>query len=170
MTQNIKDADYWIEILELQPHPEGGYFRETFVADDVISTELLGRYHNETRKVYTLIYYLLKSGQVSKFHRLKSDEIWTFHIGSTLTIHVITKEGEYITKKLGANVEENESFQHSVKHGSWFGASVDLPDTFALVGCFVAPGFDFKDFEMGDKKHLLALCPKHHHILNKLTG
>lgn len=164
------NADYWIEKLELTPHPEGGYYRETIVADDEISTSVLDRYNSEPRKAYTLIYYLLKSGQSSKLHRLKSDEIWNFYAGSSLSIHVIDAAGDYTEKRLGANIHAGESFQHVVKHGAWFGADLNAKNSYALVGCFVAPGFDFKDFEMGEKSRLVHSYPQHMDIIEKLMG
>jgi uncharacterized protein len=155
----MRDAQYWIDKLDLQSHPEGGYFRETFVSEDVIQTGHLAREYSGPRKAYTLIYYLLKSGEVSKLHRLKSDEIWNFYTGSTLTIHVLETNGDYVEKKLGPDFEVGESFQHVVKPGCWFGASVDAKNSFALVGCFVSPGFDFEDFEMAEKSDLIAEFP-----------
>jgi uncharacterized protein len=170
MSQNLQNAEYWIKKLDLTPHPEGGYYKETFASNDVISTSTLERYRGKPRKAYTLIYYLLKSGQVSKFHLLQSDEIWNFYFGSTLTIHVIKEDGMYIEKKLGQDIERSESFQHAVEHGAWFGASVDGENSFALVGCFVSPGFDFEDFEIGNMDYLLQSFPEHHNIIEKLMA
>ena len=168
MHQKLADADYWIEKLELTPHPEGGYYRQTFASKDVIPTDTLHRFQGKHRKACTLIYYLLKSGQVSKFHRLKSDEIWNFYIGSALIIHVITPDGIYCQKKLGPDFDNHESFQHVVNHGAWFGAGVVAENSFALVGCFVSPGFDFEDFEMGEKSRLLKEFPQHKNAINQL--
>lgn len=163
----MKDADYWIEKLKLAPHPEGGWFRETLVSDDVIQTNNLPRKYSGPRKAYTLIYYLLKSGEVSKLHRLKSDEVWNFYCGSTLTIHVLEADGLYTKKKLGPEIEQGESFQHVVKPGCWFGASVETLNSYALVGCFVSPGFDFKDFEMADRANLMDEFPDLINLINK---
>lgn len=168
MNRNSHNAEYWIDKLDLTPHPEGGYFRETMISDDVIATDNLSRAYDGPRRAFTLIYYLLRGGQVSRLHRLKSDEIWNFYAGSTLAIHIITADGAYEQKKLGPDIENGESFQHIVKHGCWFGAGVEAPDSYALVGCFVSPGFDYADFEMGDKKRLLQTYPEHGAIIRKL--
>ncbi len=168
MKQTLFDADYWIKKLDLQPHPEGGRYRETFVSGEVIATQNLGRYNGEPRKAYTLIYYLLKSGQVSRLHRLRSDEIWLFHAGATLTIHLILPDGKYVKKMLGPDIDNGDSLQHIVRHGCWFGASVESPATFALVSCFVSPGFDMADFEMGDKQNLLRQFPQHQAVIDLL--
>lgn len=165
----MKEAQRWIEELELEPHPEGGYFRETFVSSDEIPTDHLGRNYSGPRKAYTLIYYLLKSGQVSKFHRLKSDEIWLYHAGSTLDIHVLDTDGNYEIKKLGPALENGESFQHIIKPGNWFGASVARENSYCLVSCFVSPGFDFADFEMAFADSLLQSYPQHREIISNLT-
>ena len=164
----MKDAFYWIEKLDLQPHPEGGYFKETFVSKDIIATEGLDRNYSGPRKAYTLIYYLLRSGQVSKFHRLKSDEIWVYHVGSALTIHVIQPDGNYVEKMLGPDIENGESFQHVVTSGCWFGASIDADGSYALVSCFVSPGFDFDDFEMGERDELIQNYPGLSNVIGKL--
>lgn len=170
MNQKNHNAAYWIDKLDLAPHPEGGYFRETIVSDDLLATDNLPRVYDGPRRVFSLIFYLLKSGQVSKLHRLKSDEIWNFYAGSRLAIHIIAADGAYEEKKLGPDIENGESFQHIVKHGCWFGASVDVTDSYALVGCFVAPGFDYRDFEIGDKKDLLRMHPEHRTIIDKLMS
>jgi len=167
-TQN-KDADYWIERLSLSPHPEGGYFNETFAATDMIPTDNLSRNYEGPRKAYTSIYFLLKSGQVSRFHRLKSDELWNYHSGSPVTIHIIDSEGNYYAKKLGPNPDNRESFQVLIEAGCWFGAVVDEDNSYSLAGCFVCPGFEFVDFELAEREELIKKYPEHTTIIAKLT-
>ncbi len=149
-------AEELIQYLDLHPHPEGGYYRETYRA--------AARIAELDRSYATAIYFLLKSDQVSAFHRIKSDEIWHFYRGSSLTIHVINDAGEYQPLNLGPG-----AFQRVVSAGSWFGATVDEPDSFALVGCTVAPGFDFADFEPGDQETLLKQFPQHAELIKRLT-
>jgi uncharacterized protein len=168
-SRSIDDADYWIEKLQLQAHPEGGYFRETFAGADILKIEGLPSRYTGPRKTYTLIYYLLKSGQVSNLHRLKSDEIFTFYAGSPLILHQIDESGHYRQEKLGLDYSEDISFQRLIKAGVWFGATVSEKDSFSLVGCFVAPGFEFDDFEMGNRASLLALYPRHAKVIEELT-
>lgn len=162
-------ADYWIEKLQLQPHPEGGYFRETYCADEMIKLEHLPDRYEVDHSFSTAIYYLLNEYQVSAFHRLKSDELWNFYIGSSLTLHIIDKLDEYSQIKLGSNFENGEVFQAVIPAGSWFGASVNDTSSYVLVGSIVAPGFDFTDFEMADRKDLLKQYPQHRAIIEKLT-
>lgn len=106
---------------------------------------------------------------MSHLHRIKSDELWYFHTGSTLSIHVIDLGGEHKTIRLGPDVEKGQVFQGIVPAGCWFGAIVDDADSFCLVGCTVAPGFDFDDFELGDREQLLQLYPQHYKIIKLLT-
>ena len=163
------NADYWINQLNLLPHPEGGYYKEIFSSSEVINQRLLNQRFTGNRKYYTSIYFLIKDEQVSHFHRIKSDEIWSFHAGDVLDIHVIDENGNYSIRKLGLNTEKEELPQQIVKAGSWFGASLNQQNGFVLVGCFVSPGFDFNDFELGDRSELLKLYPEHKRIIEKLT-
>lgn len=158
-----KKADYFIEQLGLEQHPEGGYYKSTFVSDEVIDA------FNTERKLYTNIYFLLKSGEVSHFHRLKSDEVWYYHGGSSLTIHVIHENGEYEEIKLGLNLEAGERPQAIVRKNSIFGSSVMEEDTFSLVGCMVSPGFDFADFELFTQDELMGIYPQHEKVIRKLA-
>ncbi len=167
--QDPPDAEYWIKKLDLTAHPEGGYFRETFRGAGSIKTENLPRDYSGPRNTYSVIYFLLKSGQISHLHRLKSDEIWDFYAGSPVTLYGIDTQGKAFEKKLGANPGNGESLQHRVPAGCWFGAAVDHPDSFTLVGCFVAPGFDFQDFEMADRGVLLEKHPQHREMIVRLT-
>jgi len=164
------DADYWIEKLSLSPHPEGGYFNETFAASDIINTDNLQRDYKGSRKAYTAIYFLLKSGQISRLHRLKSDELWNYHSGSSVTIYLIDPDGKYREEKLGPNPDNGESFQIIIKAGCWFGATVDKSDTYSLIGCFVSPGFEYIDFELAEREELIKKYPEHNSIIQKLTS
>jgi len=163
------NADYWINHLNLLPHPEGGYYKEIFSSSEEMNQKSLPLRFSGDRKYYTSIYFLLKGNQVSHFHRIKSDEIWSFHAGNVLDIHVIDPRGNYSLLKLGLDLEKKELPQQIVKAGSWFGASLNQQNGFVLVGCFVAPGFDFNDFELGDKHELLKLYPDYHRIIDRLT-
>lgn len=164
-----KDAAYWIEKLGLLRHPEGGYYRETYRSDEVVERGALPSRFTGLRPFSTAIYFLLNGDDTSAFHRIKSDELWHFYSGSPLAIHVIDQNGEYTPIKLGCAPEQGEYFQAVVKAGSWFGASLCKPRSYALVGCTVAPGFDFDDFEMGTRDELLRLYPAHRTIIEKLT-
>lgn len=162
-------ADYWINSLGLIPHPEGGYYREIYRSEGIIAQPNLPARYSGGRTYSTTIYYLLESGTVSSLHRLQSDEQW-FHIdGSALTIHSIDDRGEYTQHRIGKNLTKGERPFAAVPHGCWFGGTVDETDLFALVGCIVAPGFDFDDFELGKREELLQRYPQHGSIIKKLT-
>lgn len=163
------EVDFWISNLGLEPHPEGGFFRGTFSSEERVSDEQLSVRYEGKRKLYTSIYFLLTSENISHFHRLKSDELWYFHAGSSLTVHVIHEDGSYEELKLGLNVEEGEVLQALVPKNSIFGSSVMEKDSFALVGCMVSPGFEFQDFEMFTQDDLLAKYPQHREIILKMA-
>ena len=174
-------AAYWIKQLRLRPHPEGGYYRETYRSPKIIAKSDLPSRYDGNRSFATAIYFLLRGDQFSAFHRLKSDEIWHFHDGTQVFIFVIGKDGRLTTAKLGLNAKEGEQPQFVIRAGSWFAATLvkqNLPPeadpplaekSYALVGCTVTPGFDFGDFEMGNRLKLCRKFPKHRALINKLT-
>lgn len=165
----MKTVDYWIRKLNLVRHPEGGYYREVYRSAEEISEEALSSRYDGPRVFSTAIYYLLSGDEVSFFHRVKSDEIWHFYQGSYLSLYVISPAGKLSEIRLGRNFEAGQVFQAVVPAGHWFGAAVGESNSFSLVGCTVAPGFDFRDFELGQRKELLALYPQHQAIIKKLT-
>ena len=164
-----RTAADWIASLRLQPHPEGGFYRETYRAQEIIASAHLPRRFGGARACSTAIYFLLPGDQVSVFHRIKSDEIWHFYAGSALTLTLIHPDGRLEARQLGADPEHGESFQVLVPAGCWYGAAVDDPTGYALVGGTVAPGFDFADFELADRQMLLASFPQHRHAILRLT-
>ena len=166
---NINEVHNWVSKLGLTPHPEGGYYKRTFESDEKITDKELSVTFEGHRKLYTSIYFLLTSDDVSHFHRLKSDELWYFHAGSPLTIHVIDENGEYQESKLGLNLEKGEVPQILVKKNSIFGSSVMEEETFSLVGCMVSPGFEFRDFELFTQDELIQKYPQHEEIILKLA-
>lgn len=165
-----EETKYWIQKLGLESHPEGGFYRETYRSDEMIGAAALpGRYNGSGRAFSTAIYFLLAGGEFSAFHRLRSDEMWHFYAGDPLTVHVLDERGEYSRHTLGRDGEKGEVFQCVVTKGAWFGAMLEAPDSFALVGCTVAPGFDFRDFEMGGRSDLILCYPEHRSLIEKLT-
>ncbi len=157
----MNDASYWKELLGLELHPDGGYYRETYRSGTWLSRESLPPGFSGPRRSSTAIYFLLDGRGFNHLHRLKADELWHFYTGSSLTLHLIYPDGEYSRIHLGPDIEAGQVFQGIIPAGCWFGARVDDPESFALVGCTVSPGFDFEDFEMGDRTHLLARYPQH---------
>ena len=164
-----RTAAKWIASLGLAPHPEGGFYRETYRAREVIDGDHLPARFGGARALSTAIYFLLPADQISALHRIKSDEIWHFYAGSSLTLTLIHPDGRLAMHRLGPDPERGESFQALVPAGCWYGAAVDDPHSYALVGGTVAPGFDFADFEMGDRETLLASFPEHRQTILRLT-
>ncbi len=107
----IKDAAYWIKKFNLKKHPEGGYFRQTYISKEIIQGNALPNRFIGGHAISTAIYYLLNGNEFSAFHRLKSDELWHFYSGISLTLHVITLHGEYSPINLGNNTDNGEVFQ-----------------------------------------------------------
>lgn len=168
MVNQLASAEELIERLQLVKHPEGGWYRETYRSEDVISAAALSDRFSGDRSVCTAIYFLLQSGEISALHRIKSDELWHFYAGNSLTVHVITPQGEYYPLHLGSNLSCGETFQCVVPAGSWFGAELS-GEGYSLVGCTVAPGFDYADFEMGSEVDLIGQFPEHTEIIQRLT-
>jgi len=165
----MKDAQYWIDHLGLVRHPEGGYYKETYRSRESIAREHLPERFGGDRAFSTAIIFLLAANEFSAFHRIKQDEVWHFYEGWAVTVHVIDPKGVYATMKLGRDVERGEMLQTVVEAGCLFGAAVDREGSYALVGCTGAPGFDFRDLEMPKREELLARCPQHRSIIEKLT-
>jgi predicted cupin superfamily sugar epimerase len=163
----IASALYWINRLQLIKHPEGGYYKEVYRSGEFVHKKNLPDRYSSFRSFSTSIYFLLESHEFSAFHRLKSDEIWHFYEGSAITILVISPQGEFSKLSLGRNPDENQSYQALIPKGYWFAAHVNTPDSFSLVGCTVSPGFDFEDFELGEKIILTQLFPEHVEIINR---
>jgi uncharacterized protein len=162
-----KDAQYWINHLGLSPHPEGGYYRATYKSDLTIARSALPSSYQGDRSASTAIYFLLDGRDFSAFHRIASDEVWQFYCGSSLVVYVIDPEGDYSELHLGGG--SDEVFQAVVKAGCWFASRVKDAAGFALVGCTVAPGFDFADFELAVRSELVAAYPQHRKLLEELT-
>ncbi len=161
---NSKDL---VAHLHLQPHPEGGYFRETYRAPLILPASALPD-HGGPRAASTAILFLLEAGQFSALHRIASDELWHFHLGDPLEVHVLHHDRcEEIL--LGSDVAAGHQLQALVPAGATFGASVVTGGRFSLVGCTVAPGFDFSDFVMPSRAQLLGEFPAHADLVVALT-
>lgn len=162
------NVDSIIKYYNLLPHPEGGYYNESYKADTIYSINFEDG-KNYQRSSSTAIYYLLTNKDISVFHRIKSDEIWHFYSGNTLIIYEIDKNGRLIEHKLGKNLEKNESFQIVIKAGNWFAAGLEDKKGYCLSGCTVSPGFEFADFEMAKKEELLKEYPRHSEIIKRFS-
>lgn len=162
-------AEKWIKSLKLIPHPEGGYYRETYRSEESCSVKNLPPGYSGDRNFSTAIFYLLEKNQISKFHRLKSDEIFHFYDGDGMIFRIINNAGNLTERKLGINYKEGQIPQILMKAGEWFGAELINPGTYCLAGCTVSPGFHFDDFELGDRDELLEMFPQHSKIIKQLT-
>ena len=165
-------APAYISALNLQPHPEGGYYAQTYeAAEKVDHTALPGRFGGD-RAFSTAIYFLLENHHRSALHRIQSDEVWHFYAGGPLLIYVINPATAALTTiRLGNRLDEGEVFQAVVGAGCWFGSKpIGLPTDppFSLVGCTVAPDFDFADFDLADSESMLAQYPQHRTVIELL--
>jgi len=158
MTTN---ATYWINKLQMTAHPEGGFYKETYRSADEIETAM------GTRIISTAIYFLLQDLQKSHFHKIKSDEQWFHHLGETLEISYILNNKLHQIH-LGNNPENGEVLQATIPANTWFASRLKNGSGFGLVSCTVAPGFDFRDFEMAKKANLLLEFPALHPILEEM--
>lgn len=164
----MNKAKYYIDKLKLFKHPEGGWFKEVYRSDEIISANELHKRFSSERNISTSIYFLLEKNEFSAFHKIKSDELWHYHAGSSLKLFMISPEGILTEKKLGLNIEDEEYPQVTVPHGYYFAAKTN--GEFTLSGCTVAPGFDFEDFDMPSRDNLTNLFPTHAELIKLLTN
>ncbi|RZT35554.1 cupin domain-containing protein [Cupriavidus agavae] len=160
-----------IDQLGLIPHPEGGFYRETFRDEASVVRVSDGA----KRSASTAIYYLLCDDAYSAWHRIRADEVWHFYSGDPIHVHWLTNDGELVTHRLGNPLVHPETvFQAVVPANCWFAAE-RVPDPhggvgYALAGCTVAPGFEFSEFELADAKSLATVNPAHGPVLARLAG
>ena len=152
-------AQYWIDTLGLTSHPEGGWFKETFRDETLIQ--------QGTRNASTGIYFLVESGAPSCLHRIGASEMWHFYAGDPLVVHQLCTQKGYQRHLLGQNWQKGERFQAVVPPNVWFGAQT--LGAYSLVGCTVAPGFDFADFTLGTRQALQELFPQYGDVVEMLT-
>ena len=161
-------AQSYIQALQMQPHPEGGFFRESYRSEQTMEVPAPGG-GTQQRNVCTAIYFLLEAGNFSAFHRIKSDEIWHFYAGQALEVLELLPDGELCCTRLGPDILRGELPQYVVPADTWFASRVVDGGTFSLVGCTVAPGFDFADFQLARRQELLEIFPQHRQIITELT-
>jgi predicted cupin superfamily sugar epimerase len=162
----VTSAEEVIARLQLLPHPEGGFYAETFRAD-TLPFELPGR---GARSASTAIYFLLRGQDFSALHVVSSDEVWHHYLGDALELHCFDGSGAHRAIKLGSALGQGELPQHVVERGELQAARVSAgPHGFALCGCTVAPGFDFADFRMPSRAELLEKLPQHRELVTALT-
>lgn len=155
-----------IDKLKLAPHPEGGYYRETYRSKHELPANSLQEYTG-ARNYCTAIYFLLTKDCYSAFHRVKQDELWHFHSGNPIELHHISPNGKYQKVLIGNDLSRDARPQFTVPGGHWFAARVIPNGDYGLVSCTVAPGFDFADFELASKE-LIKKFPMHANIIEQL--
>ncbi|UJR27904.1 hypothetical protein I4U23_009165 [Adineta vaga] len=167
----------WMKILNLKPHPEGGFYAETYRSDDECQLE---RFDKQSRSCSTAIYYLLNviDSPISHFHRIKADEMWHFYRGLPLIIHVLDEEKsshiKYIlSNDLNENIEARP--QILISHGVWFAAEIlstnvnNQKDDYTLCGCTCTPGFDYHDYDLAKRSELIKKFPNFKDLIIRLT-
>ena len=147
--------------FNLQAHPEGGFYSETYRSDQLTASQ--------DRNLVTCIYFLLTSENVSNFHRIKSDEMWFFHEGSSLTVHTLDPQNGHLQHTVGNAIQQGQTPQLVVPKNTIFGSSVTDKNSYSFVSCVVAPGFDFNDFELFTRDVLLEEYPESESIIRQLT-
>ena len=165
----MRDIEILIEKFNLVPHPEGGYFKETYRSLGTISKDALPEDYTSERNYSTGIYFLLSSDTFSAFHKIKQDEIWHFYTGSPLKLFMISDQGDYSEQIIGTDFESGQLPQFVVPGGYWFAAKSLTPQGYSFVGCTVSPGFDFEDFILPSQDELLKKFPQHEKIIQELT-
>jgi predicted cupin superfamily sugar epimerase len=161
------DATNWIAHLQLQPHPEGGFYKETYRADGLVTID--AQPHALLRNYCTAIYFLLQNDNFSAFHKISSDEVWHYYAGDTLELFEIDPDGILRRTLIGNNIAEGAVPQYVVPAGNWFASRVLGQQGYVLTGCTVSPGFDFQDFEMPERQTLIHQYPQHQAIITELT-
>ena len=156
MDQLNNKLELLIHELNLIPHPEGGFYRETFRSKEVLK--------DINRNLVTAIYFLLQSEDISHFHLIKSDEHWFFHAGSPLVVHTLDKNGHH-KHLVGLELNKGETPHFIVPKNTIFGSQVLEKNSYSLVSCLVCPGFDFADFELIKRAELLKEFPQHKEII-----
>ena len=157
-----------IQKYNLEPHPEGGWYKQTYKSNEEIDADALPERFGANRSFSTAIYFLLEKGEFSAFHRIKSDECWHFYAGDTLLIYIIEQNGELKVILLGNDLEKGQSFQYVVPANCWFASRPAPGSEYCFVGCTVSPGFEFEDFELADGTALSVMYPQHKSIIKEL--
>ena len=161
----MQRVEQLISHFKLEQHPEGGFYREVYKASLEVAAPW-GR-----RPAATNIYFLLTASSFSAFHRIKADEGWHYFEGDPILIHSISPSGTYQSTELGPNSADGSMprYQAMVPGGSWFASECKGPVGYTLVGCTVAPGFHFADFELADGSKLIQQFPTHETLIRRLT-
>ena len=164
--QTYPIAKDYIENYSMEPHIEGGFFKETYRSSKNFPVYKDG----EKFKRFTICSYILSRGEKSVFHKLLvGDEIWSYQAGGRLVLHEISAKGIYKKILLGPNIHEGEVLNYVVVSGNWMAAELEDNEEFAVSSCIVVPGFEFTDWVAGNREDLIALCPEALGVVERLT-
>jgi predicted cupin superfamily sugar epimerase len=161
-------VDQLIAQYNLRPHPEGGWYRQTYKSVELVIGDALPERFGGSRTFSTAIYFLLEQGNFSAFHRIKSDECWHFYAGGPLHVFVIDQNGILKTILLGNDFERGQTFQYIVPANCWFASRPAPGSAYSFVGCTVSPGFEFEDFDLAKPDILSKMYPQHIKVITEL--
>ncbi len=164
----MKDANYWIEKLGMIPHPEGGYYFSSFKSEQTMFRHDIAGVSSSERNLWSSIYLLLTEDDFLAFHRVRSEEVWYYHHGSSVKIHMISPDGEIFVEKLGLDIANGEKLQVKIPR-NYIMAAERIEKNFSMFGIMVSPGFDFDDIKLYDQDELVGLFPMHKEIIEKLS-
>lgn len=164
----MQSIQQFISSYQLQPHPEGGWYTQTYRSSDTVPLSALPERFTGDRPFSTAIYFLLEQGNFSAFHRIKSDECWHFYSGDPLEIFILQENGSLEIVKLGNDISNGMHFQYVVPANCWFASRPASGSRYCFVGCTVSPGFDFADFELANADNLKNEFPLHQNLINQL--
>ncbi len=163
----MKDANYWIEKLGMIPHPEGGYYYSSYTSEQSMFRHDIAGVSSSERKLWSSIYLMLTEDDFTAFHRVRSEEVWYYHYGSSVKIYMISPEGELTTAVLGLDIENGEKMQVRVPK-SHIMAAERTSEECSMIGIMVSPGFDFDDIKIYDCDELIQLYPAYEELINRL--
>lgn len=158
-----------ISLFGLKKHPEGGYYRRTYVSSEIIAGSALPLRFKGERSLSSSIYYLVTSDDFSAFHRINQDEIWHYYEGSSVSIHIIEPAGNYYKLLIGKDYGEGQEPQAVIPAGCYFAASVNEPASYCFVGCTLSPAFDYSDLDITKREEMLIRFPQHQRIIMSYT-
>jgi uncharacterized protein len=163
-------AQHIINWLKLRPHPgEGGFYSETYRSGESISSGCLPSRYTSERSMGTAIYYLLTPETFSAMHRLRTDEIFHFYLGDPVTMLQLAADGSSKVLTMGTDIRNDQQLQVVVSRDTWQGSFLNPGGNFALLGCTMAPGFEFEDYEHGSRDALLRVYPDREELILRLT-
>jgi hypothetical protein len=163
-------AEEIIQLLGLEPLPEeGGFFKSSYRSPDVLPTSALPKRYDGPRLLGSAIHYLLKADTCSRMHRLATDELFHFYLGDPVNLLMLFPDGTSGIYTLGHDLANGQTVQALVPRGCWQGASLKEGGSFALMGTTMCPGFDYDDYETGDRTELTGRYPDRKALIEKLT-